>query len=106
MEYRQLRHLSLQGSLIRLFLCNIQQNPLPVERISLLVANEIRIFLDPDNRAIAPDQTVFVQKTGATAVGLFVFLKNTFPILGMDRGSPYVRIAGPLLCRITRQLFN
>ena len=50
MEDCQFRQLSLQGSFILLFLCNIQQDPLPVERISLLVANEICIFLDPDNR--------------------------------------------------------
>ena len=64
MEDSQLRQLSLEGGFILLFPCDIQQDTLPVEWISLLVANKIGIFLDPDGCAIPSDQTILFQETG------------------------------------------
>ena len=84
MEDSKFRQLTLEGSFIFLFLRNIQQDALPVERLSLLVANEICIFLDPDSGAIPSDQPIFFQKTGTAAITFVVYLYN-FKVLPLDR---------------------
>src|SRR5688572_15246538 len=103
MKDSKFRQLTLEGSFIFLFLRNIQQDALPVERLSLLVANEICIFLDPDSGAIPSDQPIFFQKTGTAAIAFVVSLYNSFTIIRMNRRGPQIWIGRPFLCRIACQ---
>ena len=70
MENCKFLQLSLQGSFIFLFLRDIKQNALPVKRISIFITNEICIFLDPNDFAIAPDNPIFLKKTGTIVTAI------------------------------------
>ncbi len=88
MKDREFLQLSLQRGFVLFFPGDVEQDALPVERMPLSIPNQIGIFLDPNNGAIAPDQAIFFEEAGGAVIGFYVLLKDTPTVIRMDRTRP------------------
>src|SRR5215211_7616991 len=106
MKNGKLFQLSLKSRLIFLFLCNIQEDPLPIQRVALRVANQVAVLFHPNDSSIAPDHAIFFEKTRAVKSAAPIALEDSLSIVGMDGLYPDLWVGAPFACCITCEFLN
>ncbi len=80
---------------------DIDLNPLPVERLPLVVPQEHSLVVKPDHRSIARQHSIFHAGWFSCASALFHRMNNTLSIIRMKPGLPEMWIGDELLRRKT-----